>query len=116
MTGFSIEVVHHGSQFVMVVSGAVDIAHADHLTAIGLLVVNSLDGDAGDVIVDLARVPSVDRAGVSALIEIRDAAIGTGRDLVLREPQPSVSRLLAIAGLDQVFMIEMTEQSAVTLG
>ena len=115
MTGFSIEVVHHGSQVVMVVSGELDIARADQLAATGLLVVNSLDGDAGEVIVDLARVPSVDQAGVSALIEIRDAAIGTGRDLVLRAPRPSVSRLLAALGLDQVFLIDMTEQSTVTL-
>jgi anti-anti-sigma factor len=116
MTGFSIEVVHHGSHFVMVVSGEVDVAHADHLAAIGLLVVNTLDRDAGDVTIDLARVPSLDQAGVNALIEIRDAAIGTGRDLVLRGPQPSVSRSLATIGLDQVFMIEMTDRSTVTLG
>ncbi len=115
MAGFSIEVVQHGSRFVLVVCGEVDVAHADHLAAIGLLLVNSLDGDAGDVTIDLARVPSVDQAGVHALIEIRDAAIGTGRDLVLRGPQPSVSSLLATIGLDQVFMIEMTNQSTVTL-
>jgi anti-anti-sigma factor len=53
--------------------------------------------------IDLAGVPSIGSAGVSALLGVRRWTLQRGIAVRLRSVQPSVWRVLEPAGLDQAF-------------
>jgi anti-anti-sigma factor len=53
--------------------------------------------------IDLAGVPSMGSIGLSALLGVRRWALQRGIALRLRGTQPSVWRVVELAGLDQVF-------------
>jgi anti-anti-sigma factor len=59
----------------------------------------------GELIVDLAEVSFCDSMGIRALSHIADAAREQDRAMVLRGPQPSVRRVLQIAGFDAYFEV-----------
>jgi len=56
-----------------------------------------------DVVVDLDGVPSIDAAGIAALLTSHEAARRAAATLRLARPQPSVRRSLTIAGLAPLF-------------
>jgi anti-anti-sigma regulatory factor len=49
--------------------------------------------------VDLAGVTLLDRAGISALVAVRNAAIEARRQMRVSHPQPIMRRLLEVSGL-----------------
>ena len=59
--------------------------------------------EAGVVVVDLSQVTFIDCSALHPLMEIRRAL---GKRLVLHRPAPRVTRLLHLAHLDDIFIIE----------
>jgi anti-anti-sigma factor len=56
-----------------------------------------------DLEVDLAGVPSIDSAGLSALAGVHRWDLQRGVGVRLRGVQPSVGRVVELAGLDRLF-------------
>jgi anti-anti-sigma factor len=84
------------------VVGEVDLATAPALrTALLRLLA---DHHPTALVVDLDAVTFLDCAGLSALVAARNAAIGTGRQVRVTNPQPIVRRVLDLTGLSDVFM------------
>lgn len=79
------------------VAGEVDLATAPALRdwALGVL-----DEHAPAFLgVDLAEVTFLDCAGISALVEVRNAAVLAGHRMWIVHPQPIVRRVLKVTGL-----------------
>ena len=53
--------------------------------------------------IDLAGVPSIGSAGLAALLGVRRWTLQRGIAVRLRRVQPSVGRVVELAGLDQLF-------------
>jgi len=53
--------------------------------------------------IDLAGVPSIGSAGLAALLGVRRWTLQRGIAVRLRNVQPSVGRVVELAGLDQLF-------------
>jgi RNA polymerase sigma-B factor len=80
------------------VEGEVDMDNAAKLRD-GL--VRAMSANAGrTVVVDLWRVPVIDAAGLSALLDVARATAVAGRELALVNVQPLVARVIAVSGLD----------------
>lgn len=89
-----------GSRAVVLVRGELDGLTALRLEA--LLAERPLAG-CRELEIDLAGVPSIGSAGLSALLAVRRSSLQRGIALRLRGVQPSVWRVFELAGLDAVF-------------
>jgi anti-sigma B factor antagonist len=58
---------------------------------------------AHTVLVDMSAVSFLDSTGINALVKAHHAATGTNRTVRLRNPQPRVTRVLRITGLERTF-------------
>lgn len=58
------------------------------------------------VVLDLRGLHFVDSSGLRGLLLLRRRVDEAGGRLVLREPTPSVRRVLEVSGLDKVFSLE----------
>ncbi len=83
-----------GGQMVLSVTGEVDVATAAVLDR----VITSLDDGAERVVVDMSRVSFIDSTGSLTLTEIRRRLRQAGRELLVVDPSPFVSRVLAMTG------------------
>lgn len=83
------------------VSGEVDLFNSADLRA-GLL--EGIEA-GGDMAVDLNEVGFMDSTGFGVLVGILKRMREAGRTLVLARPQPAVTRILAVTGLDRVFPV-----------
>jgi anti-sigma B factor antagonist len=63
--------------------------------------------------VDLSRLRYADSASIAALVQAARTLRGQGGDLELLRPQPSVTRILSLTGVDQALVIR-GEGEAVT--
>lgn len=86
---------------VLVVTGDVDLATAHELVAAAESWVAS--GVTGSVRLDLSGVTFLDSTGVSALLEIRRSAEAAGNEVVVVEQSSPVDRVLALAGIADLF-------------
>jgi anti-sigma B factor antagonist len=86
---------------VLVVSGDVDLATAHEFVAAADAWAAS--GVAGPLRIDLSGVTFLDSTGVSALLEIRRTAAASGNDVVLVAQSSPVDRVLALAGIADLF-------------
>jgi anti-sigma B factor antagonist len=59
--------------------------------------------DAHTVLVDMSAVTFLDATGINTLVKAHHTAVGTNRAVRLRNPQPLVTRVLRITGLEQTF-------------
>ena len=82
--------------------GDLDISTAPLLRE-GLLEV--LADGSGDITVDMARLGFIDSTGLSVLVGAFKRARQSGREMVLRNPQPPARKVLEISGLDTVIRI-----------
>ncbi len=80
------------------VSGEVDVRVAGELREVGLA---ALTPATELLVIDLANVTFIDSTGLSALINIRNAA-DDHCEVMIDNPQPRVMRVLQITGLDQL--------------
>lgn len=62
-------------------------------------------GRVGEIIIDFAGTHSVDSAGLGMLLNLRDAARGTGRSVVLTNASGAVRQMLETAQFKKVFEI-----------
>ncbi len=71
-----------------------------------------VDGGSLRLVVDLAGVPFIDSAGLSALVYGLKMARRGGGDLVLIGVQPQTLTVLSLTMLDKVFPIHTTREAA----
>ncbi|MGE5132195.1 MAG: STAS domain-containing protein [Gemmatimonadota bacterium] len=57
------------------------------------------------LVVDVAGLAFMDTQGVKLLARAR-RGLPAGRDVIIRDPNPSVHRMLALTGIDQVCIVE----------
>jgi len=84
----------------LAVHGEIDTDNVDHLTHLlsaALRAARPLD------VLDLGGVTFLGSSGIRALVSAHAEAEATGRRLVLREPRPTVYRVLELTGLLDVF-------------
>lgn len=87
----------------LVLSGRLDVTSAaDVRTAVH----GALDDGAGDLVLDLSGVESVDATGLGVLVGAHRRAGRSGRRLVLRGVPPRVGRLLHATRLHRVLLVE----------
>jgi anti-anti-sigma factor len=83
------------------VEGELDLANCESLRAV-LREVTSRKPD--QVVVDLAQLSFLDSSGIRCLIgAAQDAQAGETR-LVVRQPQPSVRRVMEVCGVDELLL------------
>lgn len=63
--------------------------------------------DLRDVVVDLSQVSFLDSRGMAVLVYLHTNALNRGGTLRLREVPPRVVKALTVAGLDQVFRLDV---------
>ena len=88
-------------QDVLTVSGDVDLATAHEFVAAADACLAS--EAEGPLRLDLSGVTFIDSTGISALLEIRRAAANAGTDVVVVGCSAVVDRVLAIAGITDLF-------------
>lgn len=91
-----------GGPPIVMVSGELDMATASVLSQH----LSELVEDGTDVVVDVSELRFIDSSGLRALIDARRKSHDRGQTLTLRHPSRNVNRVLAITGLDRVFIIE----------
>jgi anti-sigma B factor antagonist len=100
--GMRVETTINDGVAFLVVTGEVDLATADVLREAG---VAALTPFVGTVRIDLAGVTFIDSTGLAALMTINNKAEHT-HTIILENPSRKVRRILALTGLDRVFVIE----------
>jgi anti-anti-sigma factor len=95
-----IRVERDGTQATVWIEGEVEFATAPRLRE--TLLELAQEG-ARPVVVDLAEVSFLDSAGISLLIQAKKRLTSGGSDLVLRDPQANIRRVLEISGLTELF-------------
>jgi len=80
---------------VLEVRGEFDLATGDTLARW----VEALDPHVRELILDLSGLAFIDSSGIGALLQTRERAAESGRELTLIHPQPQVLGVLARLGL-----------------
>jgi len=99
---FHAEIVAEGDDAVIVAHGDVDVATAATLSA---AVDEALATLPARLVLDASDVAFLDSTGLSALVRAY-RALPLGCPLVLRRPSPRVAKVLAMTGVDTLFVIE----------
>jgi anti-sigma B factor antagonist len=98
-----------GGRAVLLLSGCLNAAHAELLKD---TLKQIIDGGSAHVVVDLADVPFIDSAGLSALVFGLKLARRAGGDLMLAGVQPQTLTVLSLTMLDKVFTICPNREAA----
>jgi len=101
----NIELDLRGDQAVVRMVGELDMATAPKLRETVVKLLQPSLG-IGVVILDLSEVAFVDSTGLGVLAASRQRIEREGGALVLRGPRPNTVKVLAVTGLDRVFVIE----------
>ena len=101
----NIELDLRGDQAVVRMVGELDMATAPKLRETVVKLLQPSLG-IGVVILDLSEVTFVDSTGLGVLAASRQRIEREGGALVLRGPRPNTVKVLAVTGLDRVFVIE----------
>lgn len=97
LESFVLTAVAQGS--LLALTGRLDVTVAADAR---LALADAVDGGAGDLVLDVAALETVDVTGLGVLVGAHRRAGRSGRTLVLRDVTPSVSRLLLRTRLDRV--------------
>jgi anti-sigma B factor antagonist len=100
---FRVGVNRSDAGVVVAVDGELDLATAPELR--DSLVALSEEGPT-DIILDLTSLRFIDSTGLSVLVMAHNRARADRGSILLRNPSPSVLRILEITGLVSVFTIE----------
>jgi anti-sigma B factor antagonist len=98
-----------GGHVVLLLSGRLDAAHAESLKC---ALKRIIDSGSVYVVVDLADVPFIDSAGLSALVFGLKLARRAGGDVMLAGVQPQTLTVLSLTMLDKVFTVYATQEAA----
>ena len=89
----------YGAVETLYVSGELDIATGPVLEH---AVVRALDGQGGELHLDLNGLTFVDSTGMKTLVSLHNRVESLGRRFVIVSPTRPVRRVLALMGLDEV--------------
>jgi anti-anti-sigma factor len=101
--GFALHHVRGHERDVVVVVGELDGATVPRLHA---LVGSLVTSGARDVVLDLRHMTFVDSSGLGGMLGARQLLEDLGGSLVLRAPTTTARKVLAMAGLEDVFGLE----------
>ena len=95
--GLTITASAEGDDRRLSVAGEVDVSCADELrqSIDGLLAENV----PGELVIDIANVPSIDSTGIGVLVGAAHRAREVGAKLVVASPQRNVARVLGLLGV-----------------
>ena len=99
-----ITVTHVEGGVLVHLRGEIDATQRNAASACMLTV---LDG-TGPVTIDTSAVTFIDSSGLAFLLQIQGVLADGGRPVVLRDPSGVVLDLLALVGLDTLFVTEHT--------
>ena len=102
-----VEVTRRDRGAVVTVRGEVDLATAP---ALADALAGIAPGD-GPAVVDLTDVGFLDSSGLSVLLQARER-LSAGAGLRLVVTRPALQRVLAVTGLDEVFVVAPTVDEA----
>jgi anti-anti-sigma factor len=88
---------------VVVLDGRLDVTTAPDAR---LALHAAIDSGIGDLVVDLARLETLDASGLGVLVGAHRRAIRAGRSVSLRHVPPHVMRLLWVTRLQRVLHVE----------
>lgn len=107
MQTLALDVVAPGALLALV--GRLDVRVA---ADVRLLLADQVDAGTGELVLDLARLASVDATGLGVLVGAHRRAGRAGRTLVLQDVPASVVRLLLVTRLDRVLHRRSTVSAA----
>lgn len=93
----------YGSTRTLFVTGDLDVATTHSLEG---AVDGALDGEDGELALDLSALVFMDSTGARAIMHARDKAASVGSRLVILSPRRPVRRVLELMGLDRVIDIK----------
>jgi anti-anti-sigma factor len=112
MAGVDLSTRGYRGRVVVALRGELDVAGAAGVAA-ALAVLAAREGL---IIIDLARLEFIDCSGLAALAGVREHARQAGGDALLAAPLPQVQRILAAAGLMDVFSVHASVRAAAAAG
>ncbi|MFJ8128752.1 STAS domain-containing protein [Streptomyces hydrogenans] len=112
---FSIDVREEERGTVLVLRGELDHDSVVQLDEAGRRA-TAPGGGEGTVVADLAGLTFCDSSGVSALLRLYRALKARHRGLALAAVPPTVLRLFALTGLDQIFTVHADVHGALAAG
>ncbi|GHJ93483.1 anti-sigma factor antagonist [Streptomyces sp. NE5-10] len=112
---FSIDVREEERGTVLVLRGELDHDSVVQLDEAGRRA-TAPGGGEGTVVADLAGLTFCDSSGVSALLRLYRALKARHRVLALAAVPPTVLRLFALTGLDQIFTVHADVHGALAAG
>lgn len=92
-----VTVAHEGRSCVLTITGDLDVLSADTLVSTVTGLVGGLDGQADQVVLDLAGLTFLDIAGARALVAAVQA-VPDGHPTTVRSISPIARRLLSVLG------------------
>ena len=105
----TLDVTTHGDQTVVALGGEIDLAtHGDLRATLNDLIV----GGAVNLVLDLSEVTFLDSTGIGALIGTRRRVHAFQGSLVVVCPDEAILKIFTITGLEKVFDIRPTLESA----
>lgn len=113
-TDLQVAVAFSDERTEVIAHGEVDVATAPALRgALGEAEMRHLDdGVNGPIAVDLSGVTFIDSTGLGVLLGSARRGRRAGHEVVLRNPVPTVLRVLEITGLLRVFRLERDSHGA----
>ncbi len=102
---FGVEVAHINGETVLAVRGDVDASTSAAFRA----AVETFDGQAGRLVIDLSAVPFMDSSGLGVIAGTIVRQERTGGSLCIRNPRRQARQILDISGLGQLLKIDETE-------
>ena len=96
----SITVEEADGATVVVLRGEIDVSLR---TQASDCMVTVIAGD-GPVVIDTSAVTFIDSSGLAFLVQLQSVASDSGRSVVLRDPSGAVVDLLALVGLESLFL------------
>jgi anti-anti-sigma factor len=97
---FSVRVVADDDAPVVVVKGEIDLAAAE---AFWQAIDRALGNESPRLVIDMVDTTFMDSSGLNVLLRAYTALGRLPEALVLRAPSPVVRRVVALAGLDDLF-------------
>jgi anti-anti-sigma factor len=90
-----IEVRADGARVVIAVSGDLDLATVETLRSC----LESVDGNVGEISLDLADLTFLDSTGVALMVGAHRALESDGRSLTLCNPRAQVAKVIELSGV-----------------
>ena len=103
LVDFDTHVERFADEVVVTVLGEVDMACGPLLWR---CLAEAIPDTARRLVVDLSGTTFIDSTGMALFVRAREQLRHRGAELILRNPQPSVRKVLSITGLDTVITIQ----------